>query len=184
MWDVASASLLHEYEAHSKRIWSVDFCAADPTLLASGSDDCSVKFWSTKSPSSVAQVGGTGATAPAQRRAGGHGCVVHFFLHARRSRLGVCCSARCSGHGYGLARPPPRPAVLGAAPRTPVTPAPPQLDTAANVCAVRWRPGSSTELAVGSADHSVYLYDLRNVAAPVCTFQGHRHERAGGEGAG
>ncbi|KAL4457892.1 hypothetical protein ABPG75_012757 [Micractinium tetrahymenae] len=103
VWDVASASLLHEYEAHSKRIWSVDFCAADPTLLASGSDDCSVKFWSTKSASSVAQV-----------------------------------------------------------------------DAAANVCAVRWRPGSSTELGVGSADHSVYLYDLRNTSAPVCSFQGHR----------
>lgn len=30
---------------------------ADPALLASGSDDCTVKLWSTKSPSSVAQVG-------------------------------------------------------------------------------------------------------------------------------
>lgn len=57
MWDVGTAGLLHEYEAHSKRIWSVDFCTADPTLLASGSDDCAVKFWSTKCASSVAQVG-------------------------------------------------------------------------------------------------------------------------------
>ncbi len=110
VWDVTSGALLHEYEAHSKRIWSVDFCEvggaggrgwcqhcwasgvyqagsiecqlpslavqavcsafvplkrpaplwhclqADPALLASGSDDCTVKLWSTKSPSSVAQV--------------------------------------------------------------------------------------------------------------------------------
>lgn len=58
VWDVAAGAQLLEYEAHAKRIWSVDFCAADPSLLASGSDDCAVKVWSTKSPSSVAQVGG------------------------------------------------------------------------------------------------------------------------------
>jgi E3 ubiquitin-protein ligase RFWD2 len=56
VWDVSTSGLLHEYEAHSKRIWSVDFCEADPSLLVSGSDDCAVKVWSTKSPSSVAQV--------------------------------------------------------------------------------------------------------------------------------
>lgn len=56
MWDVSAAAPLHEYEAHSKRIWSVDFCEADPALLASGSDDCTVKLWSTRSPASVAQV--------------------------------------------------------------------------------------------------------------------------------
>ena len=61
MWDVSTGALLNEFEAHSKRIWSVDFCEADPTLLASGSDDCAVKFWSTNCASSVAQVGGVGA---------------------------------------------------------------------------------------------------------------------------
>lgn len=36
---------------------------ADPALLASGSDDCTVKLWSTKSPSSVSQVGRGQGTA-------------------------------------------------------------------------------------------------------------------------
>lgn len=51
---------------------------------------------------------------------------------------------------------------------------PSQVDAKANVCTVRWRPGSSHELAVGSADHSAYLYDMRHTAVPLRTFQGHR----------
>jgi WD40 repeat protein len=35
-----------KYEEHDKRAWSVDFSRADPTKLASGSDDCCVKLWS------------------------------------------------------------------------------------------------------------------------------------------
>jgi WD40 repeat protein len=31
---------------HERRVWSVDFSLADPTMLASGSDDGSVKLWS------------------------------------------------------------------------------------------------------------------------------------------
>lgn len=48
LWDVESRSMVREYEAHSRRIWSIDSCGADPTLLASGSDDCRVKLWSTQ----------------------------------------------------------------------------------------------------------------------------------------
>lgn len=60
VWDVASSTPVAEYEAHSKRIWSLDYCAApagDPSLLASASDDCTVKLWSMRSPNSVVQVG-------------------------------------------------------------------------------------------------------------------------------
>lgn len=35
-----------EYDEHEKRAWSVDFSKADPTKLASGSDDGTVKLWS------------------------------------------------------------------------------------------------------------------------------------------
>lgn len=103
IWDVNTSGMVQEYEAHAKRIWSVDFCGADPSLLASGSDDCTVKLWSTRAQASVAQ-----------------------------------------------------------------------LDLRANVCAVKWRPGSSHQLAVGSADHIVYLYDLRRPATPLASFAGHR----------
>jgi WD40 repeat protein len=103
VWDVNTSGMVQEYEAHSKRIWSVDYCAADPTLLASGSDDCTVKLWSTRAQQSVAQ-----------------------------------------------------------------------LDLKANVCAVKWRPGTAHQIAVGSADHTVYLYDLRRPDAALASFAGHR----------
>ena len=35
-----------EMREHERRVWSIDFSSADPTLLASGSDDGSVKLWS------------------------------------------------------------------------------------------------------------------------------------------
>ena len=43
VWDIATAQNVAEYEAHEKRIWSVDFCHTDPMLLMSGSDDGMVK---------------------------------------------------------------------------------------------------------------------------------------------
>ncbi|XP_058095406.1 protein SPA1-RELATED 3 isoform X3 [Magnolia sinica] len=43
----------------------------------------------------------------------------------------------------------------------------------ANVCSVQFPPGSARYLAIGSADHKFYYYDLRNTRIPWCTFIGH-----------
>ena len=43
LWDVNTSQPVTEYEAHEKRIWSVDFCHTDPMLFLSGSDDGWVK---------------------------------------------------------------------------------------------------------------------------------------------
>jgi E3 ubiquitin-protein ligase RFWD2 len=45
--------MLHEFEEHESRAWSVDFCTPNPTIFASGSDDGRVKLWSTNVPDSV-----------------------------------------------------------------------------------------------------------------------------------
>jgi WD40 repeat protein len=51
LWDVTTGQQLSEYEAHEKRIWTVDFCHSDPMHFVSGSDDGWVKvrshprFW-------------------------------------------------------------------------------------------------------------------------------------------
>ncbi len=43
LWDVDTGMAVNEYEAHDKRIWSVDFCTADSSLFVSGSDDGFIK---------------------------------------------------------------------------------------------------------------------------------------------
>lgn len=45
--------------------------------------------------------------------------------------------------------------------------------TKANVCSVQFPPDSACLLAVGSADHNVYYYDLRNARIPLLTLAGH-----------
>ncbi|KAL5989232.1 hypothetical protein ACLOJK_010122 [Asimina triloba] len=46
LWDASTGQGFSQYREHQKRAWSVDFSQVDPTKLASGSDDCSVKIWS------------------------------------------------------------------------------------------------------------------------------------------
>ncbi|KAK9668369.1 hypothetical protein RND81_13G055700 [Saponaria officinalis] len=46
LWDASTGQAFSQYAEHEKRAWSVDFSTLDPTKLASGSDDCSVKLWS------------------------------------------------------------------------------------------------------------------------------------------
>ncbi|MQL92461.1 hypothetical protein Taro_025088 [Colocasia esculenta] len=48
LWDASTGQGFTRYADHQKRAWSVDFSQVDPTKLASGSDDCSVKLWSIK----------------------------------------------------------------------------------------------------------------------------------------
>ncbi|XXG42860.1 hypothetical protein AAC387_Pa01g3033 [Persea americana] len=48
------------------------------------------------------------------------------------------------------------------------------IDMKANICCVKYNPGSSIYVAVGSADHHIHYYDLRNTSAPVHVFNGHR----------
>ncbi|KAK1368578.1 hypothetical protein POM88_034670 [Heracleum sosnowskyi] len=55
-WDVARNQVFTEMKEHEKRVWSVDYSVADPTLLASGSDDGSVKLWNINQGASAATI--------------------------------------------------------------------------------------------------------------------------------
>lgn len=56
VWDVARSQLFMEMREHERRVWSVDFSVADPTMLASGSDDGSVKLWNINQGASVGTI--------------------------------------------------------------------------------------------------------------------------------
>ncbi|XP_019055124.1 PREDICTED: protein SPA1-RELATED 4-like isoform X3 [Nelumbo nucifera] len=102
VWDVTRSQVLVEMKEHERRVWSIDFSSADPTRLASGSDDGAIKLWNINQGGSI----GT-------------------------------------------------------------------IRTKANVCCVQFPPDSARSLAIGSADHRIYCYDLRNAKVPLFTLIGH-----------
>ncbi|XP_052207254.1 protein SPA1-RELATED 3-like isoform X2 [Diospyros lotus] len=56
VWDVTRSQVYMEMREHERRVWSVDFSLADPMMLASGSDDGSVKLWNINQGVSVGTV--------------------------------------------------------------------------------------------------------------------------------
>ncbi|CAH1425798.1 unnamed protein product [Lactuca virosa] len=48
------------------------------------------------------------------------------------------------------------------------------IEMKANICCVKYNPGSSNHIAVGSADHHIHYYDLRNTSQPLHIFRGHQ----------
>ncbi|XP_061368334.1 protein SPA1-RELATED 4-like isoform X2 [Gastrolobium bilobum] len=56
LWDVTRSQVQSEMREHEQRVWSIDFSSADPTILASGSDDGSVKLWSINQGVSVGTI--------------------------------------------------------------------------------------------------------------------------------
>ncbi|KAF4401057.1 protein SUPPRESSOR OF PHYA-105 1 isoform X1 [Cannabis sativa] len=89
MWDAATGKECFQYSEHQKRAWSVDFSRANPTMFASGSDDCSVKLWNVNDKSSVGTI-----YCPANV------CCVQFSDHS--SNQLVTGSADYKIYGYDL----------------------------------------------------------------------------------
>lgn len=58
VWDVTRSQVFMEMREHERRVWSVDFSLADPTMLASGSDDGSVKLWNINQANFFFALGG------------------------------------------------------------------------------------------------------------------------------
>ena len=56
LWDSEVGSLIHNYNEHEKRAWSVDFSVVDTHTFASGGDDTKVKLWSTQLKNSIATI--------------------------------------------------------------------------------------------------------------------------------
>ncbi|XP_047342033.1 protein SPA1-RELATED 2-like [Impatiens glandulifera] len=56
LWDAGTGQGISQYIEHYRRAWSLDFCHTDPTKLASGSDDCSVKIWNINERKSLSTI--------------------------------------------------------------------------------------------------------------------------------
>ncbi|KAL9245400.1 hypothetical protein vseg_019061 [Gypsophila vaccaria] len=56
VWDASTGVGFSQHLEHQKRAWSVDFSRVDPTKFATGSDDCSVKLWSTNEKRSTCTI--------------------------------------------------------------------------------------------------------------------------------
>ncbi|XP_047340620.1 protein SPA1-RELATED 3 [Impatiens glandulifera] len=56
VWDAARNQVFMEMREHERRVWSVDFSLSDPTMLASGSDDGTVKLWNINQGVSVGTI--------------------------------------------------------------------------------------------------------------------------------
>ncbi|KAF3794485.1 SPA1-RELATED 3 protein [Nymphaea thermarum] len=120
VWDATRGEAFVDLREHERRVWSVDFSQADPTRLASGSDDGAVKLWNINQ--------------------------AILFLHLVDISFET---KRTTGGSIGTIR------------------------TKANVCCVQFPPDSARTIAMGSADHKIYIYDLRNTRAPLCTLMSH-----------
>ncbi|RCH88080.1 coatomer subunit alpha, partial [Rhizopus stolonifer] len=103
VWDITTGRKMLSFGEHRRRAWSVDTSLTNPNLLASGSDDTTVKVWSVNSPNSL------------------------FTLQHK-----------------------------------------------GNICCAKFSPNNSNYLAVGSADHDMFCYDLRFPATPLHVYQGHQ----------
>lgn len=53
IWDVSTGQKTQKFTEHASRAWSVDICPKNPNLIASGSDDSTVKVWSLSQNTSI-----------------------------------------------------------------------------------------------------------------------------------
>eukprot|EP01025_Chloroclados_australasicus_P021758 TRINITY_DN22751_c2_g1_i1.p1 TRINITY_DN22751_c2_g1~~TRINITY_DN22751_c2_g1_i1.p1 ORF type:complete len:832 (-),score=44.30 TRINITY_DN22751_c2_g1_i1:691-3186(-) len=56
LWDVLRHQVIQLFEQHTKRVWQVDFCSSQPTMLASASNDGIVHIWNMYKSESVQSV--------------------------------------------------------------------------------------------------------------------------------
>ena len=101
LWSAATGQEVRAFEAHTKRVWSVHFSPREHALFVSGSDDASVKVWSTSRAEPVLSL----------------------------------------ALGY-------------------------------NVTCAQFSPDDGNVIAVGTAGHTVQVFDIRSTATPLATLQG------------
>ncbi|XVF70200.1 hypothetical protein PTKIN_Ptkin11bG0141900 [Pterospermum kingtungense] len=144
VWDVTRSQVLTEMKEHEKRVWSIDFSSADPTMLASGSDDGSVKLWSINQGVSICTIKTKANVCSVQfpldsGRSLAFGSADHkiYYYDLRNSRMPLCTLV---GHNK----------------------------TVSNIKFV-----DTSTLVSASTDNSLKLWDLSTDNTPLQSFTGH-----------
>ena len=155
LWDVDAGAAIGDLDEHEKRVWSLDFSTLDPTRLLSGSDDGTVRVWSTNSRASTATI-----------RCRANVCSVQFS--PVNANVVAFASAEHKTHVYDLRRTARPLVVLSGHKRA--------------VSYVRWL--GAHQLVTASTDNTLKLWDVtkgfesRGSADPcVRTFAGHVNRR-------
>uniref|UniRef100_A0A7N0TQJ0 Uncharacterized protein n=1 Tax=Kalanchoe fedtschenkoi TaxID=63787 RepID=A0A7N0TQJ0_KALFE len=155
LWDAATGVDFSEYTEHRKRAWSVDFSQSDPTKLASGSDDYSVKLWSITQKKCLGTI-----------KSHANICCVQFSPHS--SNLFAFGSADYKAYCYDLRYP-----------RSPWCTLAGHGKAVSNLKFV-----DSKTLVSASTDNSLKLWDLsktthdgQSVNACTLTFSGHTNDK-------
>lgn len=149
IWDVARSQLVTEMKEHKKRVWSIDISSADPTLLASGSDDGTVKLWSINQGVSIGTI---------------------------KTKANVCCVQFPSDSGRSLAFGSADHKVYYYDLRNPKIPLSTMIGHSKTVSYVKFV--DSSTLVSSSTDNTLKLWDLSMSASgvnetPLHSFAGH-----------
>ncbi|CAN8259265.1 unnamed protein product [Cochlearia groenlandica] len=149
IWDVARSQLVTEMKEHKKRVWSIDISSADPTLLASGSDDGTVKLWSINQGVSIGTI---------------------------KTKANVCCVQFPSDSGRSLAFGSANHKVYYYDLRNPKIPLCTMIGHSKTVSYVKFV--DSSTLVSSSTDNTLKLWDLSMSASgvnetPLHSFAGH-----------
>lgn len=149
VWDVTRSQIVTEMREHDRRVWSIDFSSVDPTMLASGSDDGSVKLWSINQAASIGTI-----------KTKANVCTVQFPLDSSRSLAFGSADHRI--YYYDL--------------RNPKVPLCTLIGHNKTVSYVKFV--DSTNLISASTDNTLKLWDLsicasRVIDTPLQSFTGH-----------
>ncbi|XP_042394308.1 protein SUPPRESSOR OF PHYA-105 1-like [Zingiber officinale] len=105
LWDASTGHGFTRFTEHQKRAWSVNFSVVDPTKLASGSDDCTVKLWSINEKNSIDTIRTMANVCSVQFSCSSHllaiGCADYktYCYDLRNTRIPWCT---LSGHGKAV----------------------------------------------------------------------------------
>ncbi|XP_033148654.1 protein SPA1-RELATED 3 isoform X3 [Brassica rapa] len=149
IWDVSRSQLVTEMKEHKKRVWSIDISSADPTLLASGSDDGTVKLWSINQGATIGTI---------------------------KTKANVCCVQFPSDSGRSLAFGSADHKVYYYDLRNPKIPLSTMIGHSKTVSYVKFV--DSSTLVSSSTDNTLKLWDLSMSASgvnetPLHSFAGH-----------